>query len=289
MQRNCVLMEGIIMKTNASESSVGSVLRARVPGGGTPKMSKWSLESEAGRLTDVLLGAAEGFRWMGLQNAAYSSLVRDTIRRGYNFDKQLAMRQHRQMVDAYAEANVACHFLPLDEGNPYQVYARDLSFMTEYGAVVCQLANPRRRGEYAEVLRFYLANGISVYDMVSHGNFEGGDFNIIAEKCALVGYTDHRSEEVAARQIADWFTAEGWEIKFAPIDQFYVHIDLMVCMLNAECAAVCLDTTDEEIVDWLKAKKSRSFLPVSRKPWRWAVTLWRWDRTVCCRPLMQKA
>ncbi len=201
---------------------------------------------------------------MGLQNAAYSSLVRDTIRRGYNFDKQLAMRQHRQMVDAYAEANVACHFLPLDEGNPYQVYARDSSFMTEYGAVVCQLANPRRRGEYAEVLRFYLANGISVYDMVSHGNFEGGDFNIIAEKCALVGYTDHRSEEVAARQIADWFTAEGWEIKFAPIDQFYVHIDLMVCMLNAECAAVCLDTTDEEIVDWLKAKKIE-IIPASFK------------------------
>ena len=29
----------------------------------------------------------------------------------------------------------------------------------------------------------------------------------------------------------------------------------MVCMLNEHCAAVCLDTTDDDIVDWLKAKK----------------------------------
>ena len=92
-------------------------------------------------------------------------------------------------------------------------------------------------------------------NMVSAGNFEGGDFNIIAPGVALVGYTDHRSEEMAARQIASWFIKEGWEIKYAPIDQFYVHIDLMVCMLNERCAAVCLDTTDDDIVAWLKAKK----------------------------------
>jgi N-dimethylarginine dimethylaminohydrolase len=230
-------------------------LRARVEGGGTPEMQRWYLKSETGPLKDVLLGPAESFRWLGLENAAWSSLVRDTMRRGYTFDKQLAMRQHREMVDAYEEAGVTCHFLSADERLSYQVYARDSSFMTPFGAVICQLANPRRRGEYAPVLRFYLDNGIPIYDMVSAGNFEGGDFNIIRPGVALVGYTDHRSEEVAARQVADWFVGEGWEIKFAPIDQFYVHIDLMVCMLNERCAAVCLETTEEDIVNWLKSKK----------------------------------
>lgn len=230
-------------------------LRARVEGGGTPEMKKWYLKSETGPLKDVLLGPAESFRWLGLENAAWSSLVRDTMRKGYKFDKQVAMRQHREMVDAYEEAGVTCHFLPIDERLPYQVYARDSSFMTPYGAVICQLANPRRRGEYAPVLRFYLDNGIPIYDMVSAGNFEGGDFNIIRPGAALVGYTDHRSEEVAARQVAGWFGGEGWEIKFAPIDQFYVHIDLMVCMLNENCAAVCMETTEDDIVNWLKSKK----------------------------------
>jgi N-dimethylarginine dimethylaminohydrolase len=230
-------------------------LRARQPGGGTPPMAKWYLKSETGRLQDVLLGPSENFRWLGAENAQWSSLTRDTLRRGRRFDQQLAMRQHREMVDAYVDAGVTCHFLPIDEQMAYQVYARDSSFMTPYGAVVCQLANPRRRGEYASVLRFYLDHDIPIYDMVSAGNFEGGDFNIIRPGVALVGYTDHRSEEAAARQVAGWFRAEGWEIKFAPIDQFYVHIDLMVCMLNEHCATVCLDTTDEEVVSWLKSKR----------------------------------
>ncbi len=229
-------------------------LQARIEGGGTPEMTDWYLRSETGPLKDVLLGPAESFRWLGHENAEYSSLVRDTLRRGYRFDKQVAMRQHREMVDAYQSAGVTCHFLPLDDNVPYQVYARDSSFMTPYGAVICQLANPRRRGEYASVLRFYLARGIPIYDMVSAGNFEGGDFNIIRPGVALVGYTDHRSEKVAVDQLADWFTKEGWEIKYAPIDPFYVHIDLMVCMLNEHCAAVCLETTDDEIVAWLKGK-----------------------------------
>ena len=172
----------------------GIPLRARRESGGTPLMhGRWQLQSETGPLKDVLLGPAESFRWLGLENAAWSSLVRDTLRRGLKFDKQAAMRQHREMVDAYESAGVTCHFLPIDERVPYQVYARDSSFMTPYGAVICQLANPRRRGEYAACLRFYLGNDIPIYDMVSGGNFEGGDFNIIKPGLALVGYTDHRS------------------------------------------------------------------------------------------------
>ncbi len=237
-------------------------LKARVEGGGTPKLTDWGIKSEAGLLTDVLLGPVDGFRWMGDENADWSALVRDTIRRGHQFDKQAAMRQHREMVDAYHDAGVTTHFLPLDEHNPYQVYARDSSFMTPYGAVICQMANPRRRGEYAACLRFYLEAGIPIYDMVSSGNFEGGDFNMVGEDCVLLGYTDHRTEQVAARQVADWFEAEGWEIKWAPIDQFYVHIDLMVCMLNERCAAVCLDTTEDDVVDWLKGK-GIEIIPVS--------------------------
>ena len=223
-----------------------------MPGGNTPEMTDWYLKSETGPLRDVLLGPAETFGWLGEENAEYSSLVRDSLRRGYRFDRDLALRQHGEMVSAYNDAGVTCHFLPEDPTTVMQVYARDSSFMTPYGAVICQMANPRRRGEYAAALRFYLENGIPVYDMVSAGSFEGGDFNIIRPGVALVGYTDQRSEGVAARQVADWFTAEGWEIRFAPIDPFYVHIDLMVCMLNEHCAAVCLETTGEELVAWLR-------------------------------------
>jgi len=64
------------MTTNGTSTP----LQARVEGGGTPEMSDWYLRSETGVLRDVLLGPAESFRWLGLENAAWSSLVRDTLR-----------------------------------------------------------------------------------------------------------------------------------------------------------------------------------------------------------------
>lgn len=230
-------------------------LQARHEGGGTPEMSDWFLRSETGPLHDVLLGPVESFRWLGEENAKYSSLVRESLRKGRVFDKDLAASQFAEMVQAYEDAGTHCHFLPADHQTPYQVYARDSSFMTPYGAVVCQMANPRRRGEYAPALRFYLENNIPVYDMVSAGNFEGGDFNIIKPGVALVGYTDERTEKVAAEQVAKWFVDEGWNIKLAPIDPFYVHIDLMVCMLTKDCAAVCLETTEDDVVTWLREQQ----------------------------------
>jgi N-dimethylarginine dimethylaminohydrolase len=235
--------------------------RARRLEGGSANLSVWGMDSEYGVLREVLLGPVESFHWME-DNAEYSSIVRDTLRRGGSFDKQLAMRQYREIVEAYEGAGVTVHTLPENELTPYQIYARDSSFMTPYGAVICQLANPRRRGEYASCLRFYQAKGIPIYDMVSAGNFEGGDFNMIRPGCVLIGYTGFRCEEVSANQVGGWFEKEGWEVKYAPIDEFYVHIDLMVCMLAEKLAAVCLDTTDPEIVQWLK-DKGIEIVPVS--------------------------
>ena len=231
-----------------------SELCVRRPGGGSAVQERWGVDSEYGVLRDVLLGGPEAFRWLGEENAQYSALVRDTLRRGYRFDRDAALRQHAEMVDAYRQAGVAVHLLDAREELPYSVYARDSNFMTPFGAVVTQLANPRRRGEYANVLRFYLAHEIPVYDLVSAGNFEGGDFNMIAPGCVLIGYTGLRGEEVAARQVGGWMEAEGIEVRYAPIDEYYVHIDLMVCMLAEKLAAVCLDTTDPEIVSWIESK-----------------------------------
>src|SRR6185437_3168276 len=59
----------------------------------------------------------------------------------------------------------------------------------------------------------------------------------------------------AARQVAEWVAAEGWEVRLQPIAEHYVHIDLMVCMLAPKLAAVCPDTTEDWVLDWLKSKK----------------------------------
>jgi N-dimethylarginine dimethylaminohydrolase len=225
--------------------AIENVVGRRKEGGGTEPLEDWGINSEYGALRDVLLGPVESFTWS--DNSLFSSIARAADRKAVHFDKQAAVRQYREVVDAYESAGVTVY-------NPLQVFARDSSFMTPFGAVICQLANPRRRGEYASALRFYVSKGIPLYDMVSAGTFEGGDFNLICPGSVLIGYTGFRCEEVAARQIGGWMEKEGWEVKYAPIDPFYVHIDLMVVMLADKLAAVCLDTTDPEIVAWLEGK-----------------------------------
>ena len=222
----------------------------RAAGGNTTPLTDWGVNSEYGLLRDVLLGPADNFRWLPT-----SSISKATLQSGDTFDSQRAVSQHREMVDAYESAGVTVHMLEADEALPYQVFARDSSFMTPFGAVVCQMAQWWRRGEYAPVIRFYQGVGIPIYDMITAGSFEGGDFDVIEPGCVLIGYCGERTQEQSARQVAGWFEAEGWEVRLAPIAEHYVHIDLMVCMLAEKLAAVCLDTTDPAIVDWLKAKK----------------------------------
>lgn len=228
-------------------------LQRRLIDGGTEPLNEWGIDSEYGVLHDVLLGPVETFGHM--DNVAFSSIYRETATSGRVWDHSAAVAQYNEMLAAYSDADVTVHTLPADPHLKYGVYARDSSFMTPWGAVITQMCNPRRRGEYASALRFYLEAGIPIYDMVTAGNFEGGDFHIIEPGAVLIGYTGLRCEEVSAKQIGGWMEQEGWEVKYAPVDPFYVHIDLMVCMIAPKCAAVCLETTPEDIVDWLKARK----------------------------------
>jgi len=147
--------------------------------------------------------------------------------------------------------------LQADPSLPYQVYARDSSVMTPFGAVITNMSQWWRRGENYRCIETYQKLGIPIFDYVTAGHFEGGDFNVIEPGCVLIGWEgdEGRSHEQAALQLQGWFEAEGWEVRLIDIDPFYVHIDLMVVMLAPKLAAVCLDCTDPAVVDWLRAKK----------------------------------
>lgn len=231
--------------------SDGFNLQSRVPGGGSPRLANWGVDSEYGLLHDVLLGPADHYRWLET-----SSVSKKSIRRRYHFDAGVARRQHAEMVAAYEEAGVRCHFHQPDEALRYQVFARDSSIMTPYGAVITNMANWWRRGENFRAIQTYERLGIPVYDYITAGTFEGGDFNVIEPGVVLVGWEgdEGRSQFSAADQLRTWFEAEGWEVFLADIDPFYVHIDLMVVMLAPKLAAVCLESTDDELLKWLRSR-----------------------------------
>ena len=81
------------------------------------------------------------------------------------------------------------------------------------GPIVTQCAQWWRRGEYAPVIRFYQGAGIPIREMVTAGSFEGGDFMIVEPGVAAIGTGEERTQEQAARQLAGWLEAEGWEVR----------------------------------------------------------------------------
>jgi arginine deiminase len=209
----------------------------------------WGVDSEYGRLLDVLLCRPDNFRWLPT-----SAISRATLEAGYRYDPELAADQHARLVSAYEEAGVRCHYLEPDPALPYQVFARDSSAMGPNGTVITQLAQSWRRGEYAPALRFHQEAGIPIRAMVTAGSLEGGDVMIIEPGTVLIGAGETRTQETAANQLAGWFREDGWEARIQPFPERYVHMDVLVAVLAEKLAAVSVDVLPAAAVDWLRGK-----------------------------------
>jgi N-dimethylarginine dimethylaminohydrolase len=210
---------------------------------------EWGVDSETGRLTDVLLCPPDNFRWLPT-----SAISRETVGSGRRFDPGAARAQHAELVSIYEGAGVTCHYLEPDPALPYQVFARDSSVMTPWGTTVTALKQWWRRGEYAAVIRFHQEAGIPIWRMVTAGALEGGDVMVVAPGVALIGSGEERTEIAAARQLAGWFEAEGWEARVEPIPGVFVHIDVLVAIVAPRLAAVCSDVVSTGLVRWFSDK-----------------------------------
>jgi arginine deiminase len=209
----------------------------------------WGVDSEHGRLLDVLLCRPDNFRWR-----ATSAITQATLDAGHSFDSALAASQHAALVEAYEAAGVRCHFLDLDPALPYQVFARDSSAMGPNGTVITQLSQWWRRGEYAPAIRFHQASEIPIRGMITAGSLEGGDVMIVEPGAVLIGCGESRTQEVAARQLASWFDEDGWEARVQPFPERYVHIDVLVAVLAEKLAAVCTEVLPATGVAWLRER-----------------------------------
>ena len=209
----------------------------------------WGSDSEYGRLRDVLLCPPGNFRWLPT-----SAISRATLDAGNVFDAERAAAQHAELVSAYESAGVTCHFLEPDPALPYQVFARDSSVMSPNGAIVTQLAQWWRRGEYAAVIRFYESAGVPIAHMITAGSLEGGDVMIVEPGVVAIGTGDERTQEVAARQLARWYAEAGWEVRVEPIPAQWVHIDVLMSILAPKLAAICVEAASGGLVAWLRSK-----------------------------------
>ena len=209
----------------------------------------WGVDSEHGRLLDVLLCPPDNYRWLPT-----SAISRATVEGTRSFDPEVARAQHAELVSIYDGAGVRCHFLEPDPALPYQVFARDSSAMTPRGSIVTQLHQWWRRGEYAAVIRFLDAAGIPIRGMITAGALEGGDVMIVEPGAMLIGVGEERTQDVAARQLAGWMHEDGWEVRIEHIPSRYVHIDVLCAIVAEKLAAVCTDVVSASLASWLRDK-----------------------------------
>ena len=207
----------------------------------------WGVDSEYGRMLDVLIGPPDNFRWLPT-----SAISKQTLAGEHTFSSAKAVAQHAEMVAAYEDAGVRCHFLEPDPALPYQVFARDSSVATPEGAIVTQLHQPWRRGEYAPVIRFYQEAEIPIHRMITAAALEGGDVIIVEPGRMLIGNGEERTEAPAARQLAGWMEELGWEVRIEMIPSQFIHIDVLLAILAPKLAAVCVDVAGAGLVRWLR-------------------------------------
>lgn len=214
---------------------------------------RWGIDNDYARLTDVLLGKPDHYRWVEAGPLIGRTLA-NQHKTGVRFDLQLAQAQHAEMVRIYEEAGVTCHYLPPDPVLHRNFFARDSSAMTPWGALICHMQLKCRRADYVTAIRFYQEAGIPIWKMVTAGHFEGGDFVILEPGLVLIGWCGERSEREGSEQVADWVRAEGWEAEVVPISREFVHMDGLVVPLAEKLLVACLDALEPWVVAFLRGR-----------------------------------
>ncbi|WP_198371040.1 dimethylarginine dimethylaminohydrolase family protein [Roseomonas rosulenta] len=206
-------------------------------------MADWTVSSETGVLTDVLVCPPDHYRWIPT-----NSIVRRTLAGAQQPSALALAAQHGELVAALRQGGARVHVLRPEPHLPYMVYTRDSAVVTPWGAVLCQLERPQRRGEYAGVIDFH---GGAFWRKSSAGTLEGGDIHILKPGVAVVGASGGRTDLAGAEQFAGWLRAEGWEVRIEVFDEHFLHLDVLFCMAAPGLAVACLDVLDPDFVAWL--------------------------------------
>jgi N-dimethylarginine dimethylaminohydrolase len=222
-------------------------MRHRNPDGATPALQDWGVDSETGILRDVLVGPVDNLTRILPTN----SMNRKLIAAGVELDVATARSQYQDVLDCFADAGARVHITPADDALPLQIWGRDGSFMTPWGMIIGQMAQWWRRGEYGPVMDFCFENNLPIYDKVTAGAYEGGDFMIVKPGNLLLGYSGERSQAQAAQQIRRWFEGEGWDVCLYEFDPYFVHADCTLGMLTDNLIAACTDVVTPEVKAWL--------------------------------------
>jgi N-dimethylarginine dimethylaminohydrolase len=200
---------------------------------------RWGVDSETGRLSDVLLSAPAH-----LAMVPCNAVTRDSLARGLSSCAASAGAQHRALASRLEAAGVECHFVPPKPGLSDLAFTRDSVLMTPWGLVELRPSEPHRRSEAAHLTAVLSRRGIECLGVVGEGKVEGGDVCILRPGLVLIGISGDRTDTAGALALGRIFERRGWRAVYTRIDPRYLHLDTQFTMVSSRRGVACLDTLE---------------------------------------------
>ncbi len=200
---------------------------------------RWGVDSETGRLTDLLLSPPTH-----LAMVPCNAVTRDSLARGLSSCAASAVAQHRAFAARLEAAGVKCHVVPSKPGLSDLAFTRDSVLMTPWGLVQLRPSEPHRRGEAAHLVAALKGTGIESPGAVDEGRVEGGDVCLLRPGLVMIAISGERTDEAGARALGRIFERRGWRALYTRFDPRYLHLDTQFTLVSKHLAVACLETLE---------------------------------------------
>lgn len=220
---------------------------------------RWGVDSEHGRLTDVMLCSPAHLSPVPCCSATVAAL-----RRGFEHSPTRAVHQHGALQRALEGAGVRCHVVPAVPGLADLCFARDTTFMTPWGLLELRPAAAHRGPEIDQVVTTARGWGVPIVGHLDQGSAEGGDICIVRPGLVAIGCSGVRTDDAGARALASFFEQRGWRAIICPFDPHFLHLDTQFAMLDDTRALACVDVLDDEFIHIVE-RLGIELVPVSYK------------------------
>jgi N-dimethylarginine dimethylaminohydrolase len=201
---------------------------------------RWGVDSEYGRLTDVMLSAPQHLELVpcnAVSIANHSS--------GVTCSADIAAEQHARLVEALQEHGVRCHLVPPVEGLADLSFTRDATLMSPWGLIALSPAVEHRLAEVAHIRASVAGWDVPLCGAIDEGRVEGGDVCLLRPGVVAIGHSGERTDERGALALARIFEQRGWRSILTRVDPRYLHLDTIFTIVDRNRAIACVEALED--------------------------------------------
>jgi N-dimethylarginine dimethylaminohydrolase len=209
----------------------------------TSKTALWGVDSEYGRLKDVMLSAPRH-----LELVPCNSVSIENHRNGVTCSPDVASEQHAGLVAALEAEGVRCHLVPPVEGLADLSFTRDATLMSPWGLVALSPAVEHRLAEVEHIRASVEDWDVPLFGTIAEGRVEGGDVCLLRPGVIAIGYSGERTDEAGAHALARLFGTRGWRAILTRFDRRFLHLDTIFTLADRNLGVACFDALEEEFL-----------------------------------------